>query len=354
MDSASRIPAGITNDSDVGVTQISVVVPGLEAGMRAYAAAFGWDAWRVFDFADLDHQDVRIGDEDAAYRVRVALTRAGAVDVELIEPVGPSPYLDFLETTGGGLHHVQLVSPTRPVSGLLDAAALPRLCSGVFRLEGGDGFGYTVYDARRELSFAAGTYAGDPRLLTGLPHRVATVHDGDVVFGAEMPARTSGVDVIQVGIVVEDLEAAVTRMRELLGWGPWRAYDFRKVDHASTTYRGRPADFDMRIATVQAGGLHVEVLAPTGPGPYRDFLDEHGPGLHHLQVRGDDPRETMRSLEAAGTAVHMSGRVGIDENSGLDYVLYESGGLGHLVEVTAGDRGRLMAVLPYELIAGDA
>ncbi|WP_395105929.1 hypothetical protein [Actinomadura sp. SCN-SB] len=49
----------------------------------------------------------------------------------------------------------------------------------------------------------------------------------------------------------------------------------------------------------------------------------------------------------------MSGRVGIDESGGLDYALYEGAGLRHLVEVTVGDRARLMTVLPYELVTGD-
>jgi methylmalonyl-CoA/ethylmalonyl-CoA epimerase len=353
-DDATRIPAAIANDSDVAVTQISVVVPELEEGIRTYAAAFGWSPWRIFDFDELAHEDVQVHGRNEDYRIRVALTTAGNVDVELIEPVGPSPYRDFLDTAGGGLHHVQLVSPTRSVTSILDAHRSPVICSGTFRLEEGDKFGYAIYDARQDLRFVAGAYAGDVGELVRLPHRVVTVRNGEIEVhdGPEPPARTSTIDVIQVGLVVEDLDEVIGALREVVGWGPWRVYDFRNVDHTNTTYRGKPASYAMRIATVQAGGLHVEVIAPTGPGPYQDFLDENGPGLHHLQVRGEDPSEAGRRLEATGATVHMSGRVGIDENSGLDYALYEGGGLRHLVEVTVGDRGRLMAVLPYEIVAG--
>lgn len=349
----ARVPTGIANDSDVEVTQISVVVPALEEGIRTYAAAFGWSSWKIYDFADLAHEDVQVRGRDETYRVRVALTTAGNVDVELIEPVGPSPYSDFLDATGGGLHHVQLVSPTRSVKELLDARRLPVLCSGTFRVGDGGGFGYAIYDARDEQRFIAGAYAGNVSELAQLTHRTVTVgDDGAFQDDPEPHARTSAIDVVQVGLVVDDLDETIGAMRDLLGWGPWRVYDFREVDHRCTTYRGDSASYDMRIATVQAGGLHVEVIAPTGPGPYQDFLDATGPGLHHIQVRGEAPDEAGRQLQAAGATVHMSGRVGIDENSGLDYTLYEGGGLRHLVEVTVGDRGRLMAVLPYEIAAG--
>jgi hypothetical protein len=148
-------------------------------------------------------------------------------------------------------------------------------------------------------------------------------------------------------MVVESVDETLKGLRDLFGWGPWRVYDFRQVDHTGTTYRGAPFDYAMRIATVRAGDVHIELIEPTGPGPYRDFLDTAGPGLHHLQVQADEPGEARRRLETAGWSVHMSGHVGLDGPAGLDYVLFEHPAYGHYVEITQGDRSRLLTVLPY-------
>jgi hypothetical protein len=45
-----------------------------------------------------------------------------------------------------------------------------------------------------------------------------------------------------------------------------------------------------RAAMTMLGSLMVELLQPVeGEGVYRDFLNEHGEGLHHLgHVRVDD------------------------------------------------------------------
>lgn len=338
------------NDSDVTVPQVSVVVRDLEEGMQLYADAFDWKVWTVLDFRDLKHNQSLVRGRPADYAIRVAITRAGGVDFELIEPLGPSPYQEFLDEHGPGLHHIQCVSPTRDVLEQLQAQGRPSLCSGEFGVLGAGVFGYTVYDETPDLPFIIGTYSGDASRLSDLPAK-------QVVVGSSGDDATAdgfaGDDLIQVAAVVPDVEATLHALRQAVGWGPWRVYDFTQLELRDRRYRGQEMPFAMHIATVRAGNLHIELLSPTGPGPYRDFLDEHGPGLHHIQVRGSDAGRTRERLAIIGATPQFSGRVGIDTTSGLDFWLYEGGGLSHLVEVTDGDRAKLMDTVRYRSLSGD-
>jgi methylmalonyl-CoA/ethylmalonyl-CoA epimerase len=52
---------------------------------------------------------------------------------------------------------------------------------------------------------------------------------------------------------------------------------------------------------LDVGDSHVELIAPLGPeaGVAR-FLEQRGPGLHHVAYRVDDIEATLASLSAAG------------------------------------------------------
>lgn len=75
---------------------IGVVVRSIDAGVPLYRERF--------DLA------VESTDEVSSPPVRLAYlrgsTEAGSVDIQLVEPTGPSPIADFLENHGEGLHHI--------------------------------------------------------------------------------------------------------------------------------------------------------------------------------------------------------------------------------------------------------
>jgi methylmalonyl-CoA/ethylmalonyl-CoA epimerase len=61
------------------------------------------------------------------------------------------------------------------------------------------------------------------------------------------------------------------------------------------------------------GDSHIELIAPLGPETsIARFLDEHGPGLHHLAYRVDDIEAALATLTAAGVwLIDTQPRVGI-------------------------------------------
>jgi methylmalonyl-CoA/ethylmalonyl-CoA epimerase len=109
----------------------------------------------------------------------------------------------------------------------------------------------------------------------------------------------------------------------------------------------------MRIATMSVGGVHLEIIQPTGPGPYQDFIDKHGEGLHHIQVKSPDNAALREHLDEAGLPRLMSGTVDIDDEDSLDYVLHDATKSLHLlVETVVGNRAKLLG-LPAAVVTGD-
>lgn len=111
--------------------------------------------------------------------------------------------------------------------------------------------------------------------------------------------------VCQVAVVVRDLEQGLSQMRELLG-----------IDESSVSfgdslelirsgklepqiYNGVEGTYAYRQVNFFMGGMDIEMFAPvegsTGD-PISDFLKEHGPGMHHLNIRLANREEGLQFL----------------------------------------------------------
>ncbi len=89
------------------------------------------------------------------------------------------------------------------------------------------------------------------------------------------------------GIVVADLDQSIPFYRDVLG--------------LPLVHRETISDQGVEAALLDVGDSHVELIAPLGPdtGVGR-FLEQRGPGLHHVAYRVDDIESALASLSAAG------------------------------------------------------
>ncbi len=120
------------------------------------------------------------------------------------------------------------------------------------------------------------------------------------VLGAEI--------VCQVGVIVEDIAKTSRAWAELLGVEvpPARLTDGKEVAH--TRYRGESTDARARLAFFDLGQVQLELIEPVdGPSTWREFLDQHGQGIHHIafRVRGMDG--VIARLEARGVPLVQRG-----------------------------------------------
>ncbi|CAN5199129.1 MAG: methylmalonyl-CoA epimerase [Pyrinomonadaceae bacterium] len=72
------------------------------------------------------------------------------------------------------------------------------------------------------------------------------------------------------------------------------------------------AEQGVRVAMLPVGEPRVELLEPTSKAsPIAKFLEKRGPGIHHIAVRVDDIRATLRRLQEQGARlIDESPRVG--------------------------------------------
>jgi hypothetical protein len=95
----------------VDVTQIAVIVHDLERSMRTYVEEYGIGPWSIYEFNPATARAMVVDDEPCEYAMRVALTRVGSVEWELIQPLDDrSDYAAFLARHGEGVHHVAVTT----------------------------------------------------------------------------------------------------------------------------------------------------------------------------------------------------------------------------------------------------
>ena len=93
-------------------------------------------------------------------------------------------------------------------------------------------------------------------------------------------------DIKQVCVVVEDLNATIRSYWESAGIGPWAVWTPKLTN---MRIRGKEVPYAMKLALARTNGFMWEVVQPLdGPGIYREHLDRHGEGMHHVLVRTSD------------------------------------------------------------------
>jgi methylmalonyl-CoA/ethylmalonyl-CoA epimerase len=125
------------------ITQIALVVRDLDTTMEAYRQAFGWEPWTVYEIPAEMHREAAFRGVPRPNGFRMGMTTVGGLDFELIEPLeGDSPFRDFLDQKGEGLHHIMVRAPDGndlALRATLDREGLPFLLSG---LVGGISYAY--------------------------------------------------------------------------------------------------------------------------------------------------------------------------------------------------------------------
>jgi hypothetical protein len=105
-----------------------------------------------------------------------------------------------------------------------------------------------------------------------------------------------------VGIIVYDAEAAVNAWTSRFKLEPARYVDWPipgKNLEGTAIYHGKPANFRMRLAFLEAGPVQIEFIQPLeGQNIYSDFLAERGEGLHHILFEAQDPAAIIAEIGA--------------------------------------------------------
>lgn len=122
-----------------------------------------------------------------------------------------------------------------------------------------------------------------------------------------------GASIVQMAWVVDDLEAAATRLSKLMQCGPFLMNRHIRLDDPH--HRGRPQRTDFSLALAQAGPVQVELVQQHDdtPSVYRDVFPDGPPGgmaFHHVAVIVPSVAEETARYNAMGFETASSGRFG--------------------------------------------
>lgn len=105
--------------------------------------------------------------------------------------------------------------------------------------------------------------------------------------------------ITQVGMVVRNREQAMEYFDKYLGINEWEVTDCEKipVEETGLEVDGKPGSLNMHIAiATMENGFELEIIEPIGPCPYMDYLNEHGPGVHHFAIVMPDRNARFQAL----------------------------------------------------------
>ena len=107
--------------------------------------------------------------------------------------------------------------------------------------------------------------------------------------------------IVQVALVVRDVEAKAKAWAEVLGVEPPEPSETGPQSETGAVYRGEPTEGRAKIAFFDTGPFRLEIIEPTGgPSTWREFLDAHGEGVHHVAFQVESMDEIIARFDAAG------------------------------------------------------
>jgi methylmalonyl-CoA/ethylmalonyl-CoA epimerase len=115
-------------------------------------------------------------------------------------------------------------------------------------------------------------------------------------------------DTTQIAIVVRDLDATLRTYVDDYGLGPWEVFDIPPDGIDDLVHDDVPKQYGMRIALAMVGSVQWELIQPTDDiGPYTEFLEKKGEGLHHIGVNVRDYDDALAKLREMGHTIHIGG-----------------------------------------------
>ncbi len=142
--------------------------------------------------------------------------------------------------------------------------------------------------------------------------------------------------VVQVAIVTKDIEAVTRRWAELLGTPPPKISLTRPGREVRLVYRGQASDGRAKLAFLRMGQVVLEFIEPVGGGTsWREHLDKHGEGVHHLGFQVADLEKSLQTFQRLGLAEQHRGRY--DQDNGTYVYLDSQAALGVTVELLHSD-----------------
>ncbi len=257
------------------------------------------EGWMKLGFQNIEVRgsvelDVEYRGKPATAALRVASGRIGGVAVDFIQPLGgENAYADFQKRSGSGIFSLLHMIPTGEA---FDKEMERMKGLGVGVLQSG-----TIDNGVSTVRYAYLDTATQGKYVLGLFTVSGSVDESPL---AVPPGDPSGLTISQYAFVARDFDE-VSKYWARLG------LPALSVTHSPTTdrrYRGRPAEFDMKLGWQRHGKVTYEwILSLGGPNVYLDHLATHGEGVHHIAFNVDDMDKAVARWTGLGFPASQDG-----------------------------------------------
>lgn len=103
--------------------------------------------------------------------------------------------------------------------------------------------------------------------------------------------------VCQVGLVVHNIEETARQWAKILEIEVPQVIITGPQEEAHTEYRGQGTPARAKLAFISMGQVNIELIEPgTEPSTWREFLDAHGQGIHHIAFQINGMKQTIEFL----------------------------------------------------------
>ncbi|ACT01945.1 VOC family protein [Paenibacillus sp. JDR-2] len=126
--------------------------------------------------------------------------------------------------------------------------------------------------------------------------------------------------ITQIGILVHDIEAVSEAYANFFGVEKpgWNWTD--TPDKAQTEFQGEPSQARAKLAFFNMDSLQLELIEPDlHPSTWRNYLEEHGEGPHHIAFVVEGMKEKIAIMESKGMKLQQKG-----EYTGGRYAYFDS------------------------------
>lgn len=114
--------------------------------------------------------------------------------------------------------------------------------------------------------------------------------------------------ITQIGLIVRDIEKTARTYAEVFGVDVPPINWTDPVEKAETEYRGSSSLARARLAFFDMGSLQLELIEPDEhPSTWREFLDKHGEGVHHIAFNIKGMKERIELLSENGMPLVQKG-----------------------------------------------
>jgi len=106
----------------------------------------------------------------------------------------------------------------------------------------------------------------------------------------------------QISIIVRDIKESIRRYNDRYGIGPWVVLHFSQDNTSEMEVRGKPEPFELYLGLCDSLNVQLELIQPVSKNTtYWEFLEKHGPGLHHMCLNSKEGFSSIvEKLKALG------------------------------------------------------